>query len=68
MERDYLIQHKSPENIKEDYAKRVEAITRRNLTVENVDTYAEQALDDLIDSVDDLQARYSKFPTVSLYG
>ena len=68
MERDYLIQHKSPEKIKEDYAKRVEAITRRNLTVENVDTYAEQALDDLIDSVDDLQTQYSKFPTVSLNG
>ena len=49
-----------------DFASSVEEIINQPLTVENVDTYAEAALDKLIQLIDDMVQAYDHQPTIWL--
>ena len=49
-----------------DFASSVEEIINQPLTVENVDTYAEVALDKLIQLIDDMVQVYNHQPTIWL--
>ena len=49
-----------------DFASSVAEIINQPLTVENVDTYAEAALDKLIQLIDDMVQVYNRQPTIWL--
>ena len=49
-----------------DFAGSVEEIINQPLTVENIDTYAEAALDKLIQLIDDMVQAYDHQPTIWL--
>jgi hypothetical protein len=48
-----------------DYKASLEAVIARPLTVENIDTYAEQALSDLIGLINEVSTTYTRQPTHS---
>jgi hypothetical protein len=48
-----------------DYKASLESVIARPLTVENIDTYAEQALSDLIGLINEVSTTYTRQPTHS---
>jgi len=55
-------------NSPQNYSEIVDAILATPLTVENVDTYADSALNQLIDFIEDAKKQYNRQPTVFLDG
>ena len=47
-----------------DFQKRIDAITDRALTPESIETYADEALDDLISVINDATSSYDRQPTI----
>ncbi|MCA9343530.1 hypothetical protein KC947_01090 [Candidatus Saccharibacteria bacterium] len=51
-----------------DFQRKIDAITSRSLTPENINTYADEALDDLVGTVQEITALYDRQPTISFEG
>lgn len=47
-----------------DFAEKLQQITSRDLTVDNIDDYAESAFDDLVNLVREAEAAYNRQPTI----
>ena len=57
-------EHQSLESLKEVYQQRLDAILYSQLTVENIETFAKEALSKMVDLVDDLLVEYKNNPGV----
>ena len=54
--------HKSLESLKETFAQRLSVILSKQLTIENVEVFADEALDETIKLIDDILEEYNKNP------